>query len=966
MNIACPECQASYDIDLPPLDDHGIDLKCAVCLNTFRVRKKLALSAPNPVPSYLAEEFPASLPDSIPDSGDEEGFEPHPTVTLDEYLDEEVLENGELDLSPDEDEFIAPFSGLDEDMDPEPVSGSLPSLDEQELEEAAQHAQSLTDDIPEESDIESPEELSTETPEPDMWAEAFAGQAPETPPATDEPSKEEEIIDPDMWAEAFADQAAQETEWQAGESPDAVAEETSGTAIEESSELDEQEPEEVPEENAANTEKDDLQDPAMWAEAFVEQTAEAEVELDEPSDDESASDQEIGNGPPAEDDIPDMSNGPASEGDLPDMGNGPPSGDKLPDMGNGPASEGDLPEMGNGPPSEGDFPDPDDIADELIQEDEEEEPSWEDAFEDQEKQEADWMALEEEREKIEAQRKELKKESTQAQWKSLEEQRQQLEAERQKLAGKEKEADEHQETVAEEPVAAAPEEMDAEETVMNVMDEILGTDDDEAEPVYAESQTEEEAPKEPETVAEEVFEEAEEEEVTDVAEMLRQEAELNEEQEEPVAASQEEDSRDPGLWSEEYEDSPTEEPVEAQAETEPEEAPENQPITVGTDEPDEFTASFFGDGGADTIETAAESSDEWVSSVETEGEELSKEEMWDQEMPGVAGDEDDMMAPAAASMDPFSDIAYDEGEGEYDEDGEPVVFGSESEDEYDDSAYDDYDDYDEEEYDFAPAGRKIGPFTIPYGTKGNMIIASAVLGLLLIVGSGYFLMKTFTPDELVDMMVAKKDAPEDLTPHEGETTSEANKLLEESNEESADIEKLLSDSETGGESTKETVTTPKEDLLETPTNAEKLLEPSEDNELLKELEGSKILQTAKEETEESIAKEEKLAELLDPTASIVRFNTIMPVAYNPTDIRVLSFSLEVELNAPETADVVRNAFPVYEKIMVSTVESFFQRRFYNEVLFAKEKLRKKLKKEFEKYIENGEIKKTNFTEFAIQ
>ena len=80
----------------------------------------------------------------------------------------------------------------------------------------------------------------------------------------------------------------------------------------------------------------------------------------------------------------------------------------------------------------------------------------------------------------------------------------------------------------------------------------------------------------------------------------------------------------------------------------------------------------------------------------------------------------------------------------------------------------------------------------------------------------------------------------------------------------------------------------------------------------------------------------------------------------------MSFNLEIEMNNPDTADVVRNAFPVYEKIMISTVESFFERRFYNDVLYAKEKLRKKLKKAFEKSIENGKIKKTNFTEFAIQ
>ena len=95
-------------------------------------------------------------------------------------------------------------------------------------------------------------------------------------------------------------------------------------------------------------------------------------------------------------------------------------------------------------------------------------------------------------------------------------------------------------------------------------------------------------------------------------------------------------------------------------------------------------------------------------------------------------------------------------------------------------------------------------------------------------------------------------------------------------------------------------------------------------------------------------------------------STIMPVAYNSTDIRVLSFSLELQMSDAASARQVRAALPIYEKIMINTVEEFLKRKFYDDVLYVKEKLQKRLLIAMNKSIQGGRVKKTKFTDFAIQ
>ena len=81
-----------------------------------------------------------------------------------------------------------------------------------------------------------------------------------------------------------------------------------------------------------------------------------------------------------------------------------------------------------------------------------------------------------------------------------------------------------------------------------------------------------------------------------------------------------------------------------------------------------------------------------------------------------------------------------------------------------DAAYDDDDE--DDDYEFEPKQRKFGPFTIPRGRRGDMVVGGAVLVFLLLAGSVYFTLQTFAPGDLTDMQTAETEVPEGLTPSE--------------------------------------------------------------------------------------------------------------------------------------------------------------------------------------------------------
>jgi flagellar basal body-associated protein FliL len=320
-----------------------------------------------------------------------------------------------------------------------------------------------------------------------------------------------------------------------------------------------------------------------------------------------------------------------------------------------------------------------------------------------------------------------------------------------------------------------------------------------------------------------------------------------------------------------------------------------------------------------------------------EREPSTDEELWKQAFPG-----EEELEPTASQYP-----------GEEKEDSQskvpPLVVGAnvkmneESEDslEYDEAAYAD----DDDEFEFQRRKRKLGPFTIPHGRRGDWIIGGAMVVFLLLAGSVYLTLQTFAPGELTDMQTAKTEVPEGLTPRE------------------VPLDELVGGLRSPKPEKTPTVDTPGEKGEAILSDPSKILEESpEEKGILKDLAESQILKdTGKSQT----AKIDQSA-LQALTGHSVTMSTIMPVAYNPTDIRVLSFSVEMQLSDAQSAKMVRESLPVYEEIMNRTVEDFLRRKFYNDVLYVKEKLQKRLQTAMNKSLKNGRVRKTKFTDFAIQ
>ena len=397
------------------------------------------------------------------------------------------------------------------------------------------------------------------------------------------------------------------------------------------------------------------------------------------------------------------------------------------------------------------------------------------------------------------------------------------------------------------------------------------------------------------------------------------------------------------------------EPVEALAQEEEKfveaEIPVTPAATSEEENDDPFEENDFWDQvlekdpqESETVDT--EAGQEAVSSAPAvpdtaERETLTDEELWKQAFPG------DEELEAASSQSSSDD--------ELDSQSEPaplVIAATVPQEEdledslkYDEAAYADYDDEDDDEFEFQRRKRKLGPFRYSARTARRHGYRRVMVVFLLIAGSVYFTLQTFSPGELTDIQTAKTEVPEGLTPREVPLEELAEDLISSKPEKTPPLD-------TPGDKGKAILSDPAEILKEAP----------EEKGILKDLAESQILKdTGKSQT----AKIDQSA-LEAFTGHSVTMSTIMPVAYNPTDIRVLSFSVEIQLSDARSAKRVRESMPVYEEIMNQTVESFLRRKFYNDILYVKEKLQKRLQTAMNQSLKNGRVKKAKFTDFAIQ
>ena len=234
-----------------------------------------------------------------------------------------------------------------------------------------------------------------------------------------------------------------------------------------------------------------------------------------------------------------------------------------------------------------------------------------------------------------------------------------------------------------------------------------------------------------------------------------------------------------------------------------------------------------------------------------------------------------------------------------------------------------------------------------------MIAVGCVAALLLTGGGLYFGWKTLAPEELVEMGKLDTEVPDELTPNPDKGTE----VAEPEDEEAPSNEPQDSEGEPAFEG-----------------------EPASEGESAQKPSRPSVLGAAKEDTESELAKELGASEALkslgiegdfgpaiDPEELQVTLSSIMPVAFNATDIRVLSFKLIIETFDKPSARIIKETLPVYEKATVSTVELFLKNKFYNDIFYVKEKLQRRLQKNFESKMEStGRIKKVKFAEFVVK
>ncbi len=383
------------------------------------------------------------------------------------------------------------------------------------------------------------------------------------------------------------------------------------------------------------------------------------------------------------------------------------------------------------------------------------------------------------------------------------------------------------------------------------------------------------------------------------------------------------DTPEEDLWAQAFAD---------QAETEAKQAEAGPPEdnnTADTPEEDLWAQAF-----ADQAETEAKQADPvpkkpdtddnseedlWAQAFEEANEDTSPEAVAseadeDAGLAGVGGNPDDDEDLSDEEMQKLAAIAHDDSGG--------LGLADEALANYNEDDYADLDEDDEFETE-APQ-KKLGFIPLPSGKTGKLVVGGGILALLLIGGSAYFAIQTFAPPELVE---------------EAQLAESGNESAPEPGKESVDP--------APGQKTDEAKPDAKSSAVETAQNA--LLGEEADS-------GDK---------EGAPADSAGLNQALQPFADIVEMSTIMPVAYSPTDIKVLSFTIQLEMDQPKTAEGMRSSLPVYEKIMASTVERFLKRKFYNDILYVKEKLVKRLELEINKGLKKGKIKKASFKEFQI-
>jgi predicted Zn finger-like uncharacterized protein len=345
------------------------------------------------------------------------------------------------------------------------------------------------------------------------------------------------------------------------------------------------------------------------------------------------------------------------------------------------------------------------------------------------------------------------------------------------------------------------------------------------------------------------------------------------------------------------------------------------------DEEDSWAKAFEDDTEQETINEEESASSEFASKADEESSE-NAEDLWSK-----AFSEEELGN---------SETSNEESPSEDDQDFYPGIdLESENEealasDEYGLKYEDEHENFDDLEL---KPKKKSGLFSLPEGKTRSLVVSGMIIGVLLIGGSAYFAFQTFAPDGLAEIKKPDSPIPEGLTP---KNNSDEN-IFSTDNDEPEQPASLKESSDN---------------------------KPDQENKtgIAAELAQSKVLEKSEGvsqlENDSRVSKNAFAA--LNSAETQVTMSAILPVAYDANDIKILSFTLELDLSNQSTAQRMRETLPVYENILVAGVEGLTSNQFFNDIIYVKEKLRKKFMSDFNESLQEGRVSKARFREFLIQ
>ena len=91
-----------------------------------------------------------------------------------------------------------------------------------------------------------------------------------------------------------------------------------------------------------------------------------------------------------------------------------------------------------------------------------------------------------------------------------------------------------------------------------------------------------------------------------------------------------------------------------------------------------------------------------------------------------------------------------------------------------------------------------------------------------------------------------------------------------------------------------------------------------------------------------------------------------PAVFSQDEMRVISVNIKLDIDNKKIYEQVKKGFPFFEEKVESTIEKYFEGKFYKDIQFVQEKLRKELHAKLNQEVKGGEIKGVELEDFLIQ